>query len=100
MSVYMIASYDVINPEKYEQYIYAADPVLEKYKGEILVADDEAKNIEGKSARTNVVIKFNSETDAMSFYNDSEYTSIKHLRLESTENNIVTLSKEFALEEA
>jgi len=99
MSVYMIASYDVTNPEKYEQYIYAADPVMEKYNGEILVADDEAKNLEGKSSRTNVVIKFISEADAMGFYNDPEYTSIKHLRLESTENNIVTLSREFSLVE-
>jgi len=97
MSYYMIASYDVTNTKIYEDYIYAADPVLEKYNGKIMVADDESKSIEGNSSTTNVVIKFNSESDAMSFYNDPEYTSIKHLRLDSTKNNVVTLTKEFAL---
>ena len=97
MSVYFIASYDVEDAEAHERYVMAADPLLEKHGGELLVADDEARTLEGKGRLLNVVVKFNSETAAMNFYDDPDYRSIKQIRHNATSNGTLMLAKEFVL---
>lgn len=95
MSVYFIASYDIEDLQAHERYAIAADPLLEKHGGEILVADEAAKPIEGRSAGINVILKFESEAAAMNFYNDPDYQALKQVRLDSTNNRIVVLAKQF-----
>ena len=95
MSVYFIASYDIENAEAHERYALAAGPLLEKHGGEILIADDDAKAIEGVGATSNVVIKFESEAAAMNFYNDPDYRPLQKIRLDSTKNGTVVLAKQF-----
>ena len=95
MSVYFIASYDIENTEAHEQYVQGAGPLLAKHGGEILVADGDAKAVEGFGAGTNVVIRFESETAAMGFYNDPSYSILKKLRLNATKNGKVILAKQF-----
>ena len=97
MSVYFIASYDIVDPEAHENYIIAAQPLLEKHGGEILIADDEAKAIEGEGAGVNVVVKFESEVAAMNFYNDPDYQPVRQIRHDATKNGMVLLTKEYAL---
>ena len=48
MSVYMIVSYDISDTEKYEGYVPGVMPLLQKHGAEIVVADFEAKTIEGQ----------------------------------------------------
>ena len=64
MYVYMIASYDISDPEKYEGYVPGVMPLLQKHGAEIVVADFEAKTIEGQGRGVNVVLKFESEEAA------------------------------------
>lgn len=97
MSVYFIASYDIEDPEAHESYVLAAQPLLEKHGGEILIADDEAKAIEGQGAGVNVVVKFATEAAAMNFYNDPEYEPVRQIRFGATNNGIVLLAKQFVL---
>ena len=97
MAVYFIASYDIQNPEAYENYISAVDPLLEKHGGEIVVADEEAIAIEGQGRESNVVVMFESEEAAMNFYNDPEYRRVKQIRLGATKNGTVVLAKQFVV---
>ncbi|KPJ90254.1 MAG: hypothetical protein AMJ53_14275 [Gammaproteobacteria bacterium SG8_11] len=95
MSVFFIASYDIEDPQLHENYVLAADPLLKKHGGELLVADDGAKAIEGQGGQVNVVVKFITEAAALNFYNDPDYEAVKQMRLDSTKNGIVVLTKQF-----
>ena len=95
MSVYMIASYDISDPEKYEGYVPGVMPLLQKHGAEIVVADFEAKTIEGQGRGVNVVLKFESEEAAMNWFNDPAYTPVKKIRHDSTSNGALILAKEF-----
>ncbi len=95
MSVYFIASYDIEDPAVYEGYVPGVRPLLQKHSAEILVADYEAKTIEGQGRGVNVVLKFESEAAAMNWYNDPDYGPVKKIRLDSTTNGTLILAKQF-----
>ncbi len=95
MSVYIIASYDIEDLEEYEGYVPGVRPLLQKHGAEVLVADYEAKTIEGQGRGVNVVLKFEAEAAAMSWYNDPDYGPVKKIRLDSTTNGTLILAKQF-----
>lgn len=95
MSVYIIVSYDIEDPKGYEGYVPGVGPLLQKHNAEILVADYEAKSIEGKARGANAVLRFESEEAVMNFYNDPEYQPLKKLRLDSTKNGAIILAKPY-----
>ncbi len=95
MSVYFIVSYDIEDQEGYERYIAGVRPLLQKHGAEILVADHEAKTIEGQGRGKYVVLKFESEAAAMNWYNHPDYGPVKKIRLDSTTNGTVALAKQF-----
>ncbi len=95
MAVYFIVSYDIDDPEGYKAYVPGVVPLLQKHKAEILVADYEAKTVEGQGRGVNVVIRFESEEAAMNWYNDPDYEPVKQIRLDTTVNGMVMLAKHF-----
>ena len=95
MAVYFIASYDIDDPQVYEPYVPGVVPLLQKHGAEILVADYEAKPIEGQARGVNVVLRFESEEAAMNWYNDPDYGPVKQIRLASTSNGTLFLAKQF-----
>ena len=99
MPAYLIASYDITDAREHDRYALAADSILSKHRGELLVVDDAATAIEGKSKMINVLIKFDSEEDALNFYQDPEYLAIKDIRLKATVNGSVVLTKELVMPE-
>lgn len=95
MSVYIIVSYDIENAKGYEGYVPGVVPLLQKHNAEILVADYDAKSIEGKARGVNAVLRFQSEESVMNFYNDPQYQPLKKLRLDSTKNGTIILAKPY-----
>ena len=95
MSVYIIASYDIEDPEAYEGYVPGVVPLLEKHGAEILVADYGVNTIEGQGRGVNVVLRFESEEAAMNWYNDPDYGPLKEIRLKSTKNGTLIMTKQF-----
>lgn len=95
MAAYIIVSYDVVDPQKYADYVPGVIPLLMKHGAEVLVADYEAKSLEGEASGVQVVLKFASEEAAMNWYDDPDYTPIKKIRLDSTANTVACLTKEF-----
>ncbi len=95
MAVYFIVSYDIDDPEGYKAYVPGIVPLLQKHNAEVLVADYEAKTIEGQGRGVNVVLRFESEEAAMNWYNDPDYGPVKQIRLDTTVNGMVMLAKHF-----
>lgn len=99
MSVYWVAMYDIVDQAGYEEYLGGALPNLQKHGVEVLVADPEAKCMEGSPRQMAVVLRFESEEAAMTWYNDPEYAPWLKMRLAATDNGTALLAKEFQLPE-
>ena len=95
MSVYVIATYDIVDPKKYEGYVPGVMPLLQKHGAEVLAADYEAKALEGRAATVNVVLKFDSEEAARNWYDDPDYAPVRQIRLNATKNGALVVVKEF-----
>ena len=95
MSVYIIATYDIEDHRAYEPYVPGVIPLLHKHNAEILVADYEAKSLEGQARGVNVVLRFESEEAAMNWYNDPDYGPVKQVRFASTSNGTALLARQF-----
>ena len=96
MAAYVIVSYDIVDPKGYEGYVPGVVPLLQKHGAEILVADYEAKELEGERRNVYVVLRFESEKAALDWYNDPAYDAVKKIRLDSTSNTNAVLAKQFA----
>lgn len=92
MPVYFVASYDIADPERYAAYPKRVIPLLLKHGAELLAADYVAQPLEGETATANIIIKFDSEEQALAWYNDPDYQPVKKLRFNSTANNVAFLA--------
>lgn len=97
VAAYIIASYDIVDPKGYEGYVPGVVPILQKHGAEILVAEYEARPLEGEKRSVYVVLRFESEEAALGWYNDPAYQPVKKIRLDSCDNNNVVLAKQFVL---
>ena len=95
MSAYIIASYDIVDEEGYQGYVPGVVPLLAKHSAEILVADMEAKALEGEKRSVYVVLRFESQEAALRWYNDPDYAPVKKIRLDASANGNVALAREF-----
>lgn len=95
MPAYMIASYDIADPDGYEGYVPGVVPLLQKHGAEILVADYEASAMEGEARGVYVVLKFPSEEAALAWYNDPAYEPVRKIRLDASANGNLVLAKAF-----
>lgn len=97
MAAYFIITYDVTDPEGYGPYVPGVIPLLEKHKGEVLVADYAADSVEGEARGVNVVLRFASKEAAMGWYNDPDYLPVRQIRFNSTSNGTAMLAEEFVM---
>ena len=95
MSAYIIASYDVVDPQGYEGYVPAVGPLLAKHGAEVLVADTGAQALEGDKRSAYVVLRFESEEAALAWYNDPDYAEVRKMRVDSSANTALVLAHQF-----
>jgi uncharacterized protein (DUF1330 family) len=95
MAAYIIVSYDIDDAEGYAGYVPSVVPLLAKHGAEILVADYEARALEGDKHDVYAVLRFDSEAAALSWYNDPDYAAVKKIRLDSCRNGSVVLASGF-----
>lgn len=95
MSVYFVVTYDITDPAAYEPYVPGVMPLLVKHGAEVLVADGEAKALEGEGRQIVVVLRFENEEKANAWYNDPDYEPLKKMRLGATANGTMHLAKQF-----
>lgn len=96
MSAYIIVSYDIVDPEGYEAYGSGVVPLLQKHGAEILVAEYDAKALEGDRRSVYVVLRFESEEAALRWYNDPAYEPVRKVRFATCGNSNMVLAKQFA----
>ncbi len=89
MSAYIVATYNVTNPEGLEAYGPKVGPTLQGHNVEVLVADHDSTAVEGSPAKTTVVLKFDDRDSAMAWYNSDAYQAIINLRTDNTEGSMV-----------
>ena len=97
MSVYVINSYDITDPEEFKKYGPLVFPIILKHGGQVLASDVGGVAIEGKAKTMNAVIRFPSKEAAYNCYNDPAYTPIKKIRINSTTNTSIIMVHEFEL---
>jgi uncharacterized protein (DUF1330 family) len=98
MSAYYILTQTVIDLEKYTQaYIAKVVPLLAKHKAEVLVADFDAKPLQGDPAKSVVVIRFPSEQAIRDFLHDPDYQPILKVRISLTKNGNAVMAPEFTM---
>ena len=95
LSAYILVSYDIDDPKGYEGYVPGVVPLLKKHGAEILVAEFDARPLEGERHSVYVVLRFASEEAALGWYNDPDYATVKKIRLRSCSNNNLALARPF-----
>jgi uncharacterized protein (DUF1330 family) len=87
---YLIANYNITNPEAYQGYLAVVAPTIVAHGGEILVAGDGSETLEGNAGAITVVLKFPSKKALHSWYDSPEYQEIIHLRTDNTDGFVVS----------
>ncbi|SFF02110.1 Uncharacterized conserved protein, DUF1330 family [Chitinophaga sp. CF118] len=93
MDTYYIISYDINDMEDFQQYPPLALPLINKYKGEVIISDLKAIAVEGTAKKMNALVKFPSIELALACYNDEEYKEIAKIRFRSTSNCSMILAE-------
>jgi len=94
--VYFIATYDVIDADRYEgSYVPGVGPLLAAAGGAVIVASGSTRPLEGVGPGHTVVVRFPSEQAFRSWYESDEYAPLRELRLETTANGSAVLANEF-----
>jgi uncharacterized protein (DUF1330 family) len=93
MTVYALAQLKIRDRVRYERYLGAFMPVLIKYKGRLLVAD-EAPRVVGGSIDVDkvVVLSFRDEAAMQAWANSPEYIEISKDRDAGADATILLLS--------
>ncbi|MFX1538142.1 MAG: DUF1330 domain-containing protein [Promethearchaeota archaeon] len=81
MRGYFIAQIKIHDFEEYKKYLEGTDAVLKKYKGDVLVVDENPVILEGEWFYSRVVIiRFPSVEAAEKWYHSPEYREIVRYR--------------------
>jgi uncharacterized protein (DUF1330 family) len=97
MSVYVVISYDVTDPERFGKYMESVDAIMgiiAKHGGEVVFVDPEAIYEKGNARAMNACFKFPSVEDFHAVMNDPNYAEAKAHREASTSNYIQFIAKE------
>ena len=90
MAAYLVANFEITNPEGYRAYVPGVLPTLEAHGAEILVAEYESEPLEGNPGSATVVLKFESKEALNAWYNSPEYQKVIHLRTDNSEGMVVS----------
>ncbi|MCB9594973.1 MAG: DUF1330 domain-containing protein [Sandaracinaceae bacterium] len=100
MAAYLIAAYDVTDPEQFAKYNPGSLPVImgtmEKHGGKVLSAGGDGTWLQG-SRHVMVIIEFPSVEAAEAWESDPEYAPAKAIRVASTGNRFEMIAPSFKM---
>jgi uncharacterized protein (DUF1330 family) len=92
MPAYIIATINVTNPEKYQEYAKLAGPAGAKYGGKMLVRGGAKTPLEGNIPYSRIVVQeFADVETAKRFYNSVEYQAARQKRLGAADFHMVVV---------
>ncbi|MGI9353800.1 MAG: DUF1330 domain-containing protein [Rhizobiaceae bacterium] len=86
---YWIARVDVIDVDRYPDYVSTAKPAFERYSAKFLVRGGAMTSLEGTNRARNVVIEFPSVQDALDCYNSDEYQEAVKIRQAAADSELI-----------
>jgi len=90
MSVYLVCTVRVDDPETYKKYTAKTPAIIAKYGGRFLVRGGPVETIEGPVFNDRlVVLEFPSAEAVKTFYASPEYQEVKEIRQASSEATFV-----------
>ncbi len=90
MPAYLIANYDVVDPDKYKEYQRSAAPIMAG--GAKLLALDPASIIkEGDAGVQTVIVEYPTMEAARAAYESDDYQAVVGIRLGATTNGRAVL---------
>lgn len=93
MAAYIVANYEITNPDGYEKYLPAIMPTIASHNVEVLAADYESDTIEGSPRSVTVILKFADKAAARAWYDSEEYQSGVHHRTDNTDGMMVLVNE-------
>jgi|GEM_PF-518274 len=90
MPAYLIATYNIADPETYAKYnpgsLGVIMKTIGKHGGQVLIAGHDCVRLAGDEKDVKIMIKFPSSDAAIAWDDDPEYAEVKGLRLSSTKD--------------
>ena len=93
MPAYLIANYDVVDPDKYKEYQRGAAPIMAG-GGKLLVLDPASVIKEGDAGAQTVVIEYPTMEAARAAYESDDYQAVVGIRLGATTNGRAVLAND------
>jgi uncharacterized protein (DUF1330 family) len=94
MPVFFLAEIDVLDSEKYQEYVLRASEIVRSCGGEYVFRSDSIVSVSGNwTPHRLVLIRFNSKADMQLCFGSKEYLQIKHLREQSTTSRAVIIDQ-------
>jgi len=92
MPAYIIATINVTNPEKYQEYVKLAGPASQKHGGRFLVRGGRKTALEGDIPFQRIVVsEFPDVEAAKKFYHSVEYQAARQKRLGAAEFHMIVV---------
>lgn len=91
MTGFLVATFQITDPEAYAPYVPAVMATLKAHGAEVIVADYATQVLEGAPGDVTVVLKFASKAAAKAWYDSPEYRSIINLRTANSVKTTVVL---------
>ena len=85
MTAYLIANYDVVDPDLYRSYQKQSMPIMAG-GAKLLVLDGSSVCKEGTPGAQTVVIEYPTKEAALAAYESDEYQAVVGIRLSATTN--------------
>jgi uncharacterized protein (DUF1330 family) len=92
MPAYIIATINVTNPDKYQEYARLAGPASQKHGGRFLVRGGKKTTLEGDIPFQRIVVsEFADVEAAKKFYHSVEYQAAKQKRLGAADFHMIVV---------
>lgn len=86
---YWIVRVSVRQPERYPDYLAAAQPAFERFGAKFIVRGGQFELIEGHTRDRNVVVEFADHETAMACYRSAEYQRAKTIRQQHADADFI-----------
>ena len=89
MSAYLVANYQITNPDGYSAYPPAVMPTIVAHGGEVVIADYDSEVVEDGAESVTIVVKFASKEVARAWYDSAEYQEIIGHRTDNSQGTLL-----------
>ena len=88
---YLVGNFTVIDEPLMAEYAKQAGPLVGKFGGRMVLAEQQMIPVEGAAEPSLVIIQFPNFEAAQAFYLSPEYVPVKELRLRATTGGFLSL---------